>query len=235
MHKKYPLFGKASSDYDRNNNRKLFFFKYGHSSCRTVEFYVCRLCYLVCQDEKGQSVCGCGVSAQRRRVCVVSRLWFGDVMEKGTFSHLCWCFTLPPITPPPEHSKACEGSRFVFHPLLSSVGLGLQVRRRQLRLWGCWTRWDQVTDATMTSALWRFYPVSVWGLFYRLTSSFTQVQSWVKDFFPLIIIICYNLPLELFSLKTLIPFWTIALELSLDLINLLYRHYTINETFIVHF
>lgn len=159
MHKKISNFGNASSDYDRNlaTTGNYFCFKYVHSSCRAVELYVCRLCYLVCQDEKGQSVCGCEVSAQRRRVCVVSRLWFGDVMEKGTFSHLCWCFTLPPIVPP-EHSKACEGSRFVFHPLLLSV-LGLQVRR-QPRLWGCWTRWDQVTDGTMTSALWRFYPVS---------------------------------------------------------------------------
>lgn len=46
----------------------------------------------------------------------------------------------------------------------------------------------------------------------------------IERFFFLIIIICYNLLLGLFSLKTVIPFWTIALEMSLDFINLLYRN-----------
>lgn len=45
--------------------------------------------------KKAQGVCGREASAQRRRVCVVS----GALVRKETFSHLCWCFSLPPISP----------------------------------------------------------------------------------------------------------------------------------------
>lgn len=124
--------------------------------------------------------------AEEAGLCGSPRLWFGDVMEKkGTFSHLCWCFTLPPITPPPPPRPPRTFKSAWRLPLCVSC-----------RCWDC--RWEGgkcvSEDAERGEIRWRtarwlqlcgdFIRWVSEVYFYRLVSSFTQAQGWLKYVFP---------------------------------------------------